>query len=160
MKIRETVSQVMADNEKAFKDIPEARAAKIVQMALQAIARQVEETDEGRINVQGFGVFIIKNVEREKEGVTAKQKRVTFRPKSGGADGEGIGAKRAGGGGRKARDDAGGEQADAAGEKPEQAARKAARTGDQAARKVAKQAARKAGRQAGGKQGGRKSDDQ
>lgn len=147
MKIRETVSQVIAENEKSFKDIPEARAAKLVQLTLQQIATQISDTAEGRVSIQGLGVFIIKNVEREKEGVKSTVKRVTFRAKGEGAatGGEGKAAKGAGGG-RKARAEA--ESGDG-----EQAA---AKTGDQAARKAARQAARKAtGRQGARKGGGR-----
>lgn len=88
MKIRETVSQVMAENEKSFKDIPEARAAKLVQAVLQSIAREVEAAEEGKVTIQGLGVFVVKNVEREKEGVKTTKKRVTFRPRLTGGAGE------------------------------------------------------------------------
>jgi hypothetical protein len=127
MKIRETVSQVMSENEKSFQDIPESRASKLVQLTLQQIAKQVQETDEGRVSIQGLGVFIIKNVEREKDGVKSTVKRVSFRVKGAGADDEGTAAKRARGG-RKAREAAEGKD----GEQP--AAKTAAKTADQAGR--------------------------
>ena len=153
MKIRETVSQVMAENEKAFQDIPESRASKLVQLTLQQIAKQVQETDEGRVGIQGLGVFIIKNVEREKDGVKSTVKRVTFRAKSTTGDEGGTPAKAARGG-RKAREAADAKDGD------EPAAKTAAKTGDQAARKAARQAARKAGRQGARKGGGRNKADE
>lgn len=86
MKISETVSRLIASDEKAFKDIPEARATKLVQLALKEIAKEIDDTDEGRVSVQGLGVFIVKQVEREKaDGVTAAQRRVAFRSKPGAA---------------------------------------------------------------------------
>ena len=155
MKIRETVSQVMAENEKSFQDIPESRAAKLVQLTLQQIAKQVQDTDEGRVSIQGLGVFVIKNVEREKDGVKSTVKRVSFRAKGAGAGSGAEGrAAKAAKGGRKAR----GASDSADGDAP------AAKTVDQAARKAARQAARKAagggGRQGGRKAGGRNKGDE
>ena len=151
MKIRETVIQVMAENEKSFQDIPESRASKLVQLTLQQIARQVEETAEGRVTIQGLGVFIIKNVEREKDGVKSKARRVSFRAKSAAAGGDEDKAEKPAKGGRKAGAKAEAEGSDDA---------PAGKTAGQAARKAAKQAARKADRQAARKGGGRKSGDE
>jgi hypothetical protein len=155
MKIRETVSELIADNEKAFKDMPEARAAKLVQQVLEAIGKQIEETAEGRVTVQGLGMFIIKNVEREKDGTKATVKRITFRVKGGGGDGEGAAAKKAARNERKAGKAGEGESAEGdAGE---------GKTRDPAERTAAK-AARKAARKEGkggkaGKGAGRKARD-
>jgi hypothetical protein len=137
MKIRETVSELIADNEKAFKDIPEVRAAKLVQRVLEAIGKQIEETAEGRVTVQGLGMFIIKNVEREKDGVKATVKRITFRAKSGAGDGEGAAAKKAARAERKAGKAGEGEPGERKARDP------AERTAAKAARKAAKGADRK-----------------
>ena len=100
------------------------------------MSKAIESTAEGRVSVPGLGVFVIKNVEREKDGVKAAVKRIGFRPKAGSADEDGEPAKKKAGAGRS----------------PE----------DQAARKAAKQAARKEGRkrEGGRKAGGNKDSDE
>jgi hypothetical protein len=149
MKIRETVSELIADNEKAFKDIPEARAAKLVQRVLEAIAKEIEDTAEGRVTVQGLGMFVIKNVEREKDGAKATVKRISFRAKGAAGAGEGAAAKKAARAERKAARPAEGESG--AGEPGERKPRDPAeRTAAQAARKAARKEG-KAGKGAGRK---------
>jgi len=154
MKIRETVSELIADNEKAFKDIPEARVAKLVQRVLEAIGKQIEDTAEGRVTVPGLGMFIIKNVEREKDGAKATVKRITFRVKGGGGDEKDAAAKKAARAERKAGKSADGESGEG-----EAGERKPRDPAERTAAKAARKAARKEGKGGGGKGAGRKSRD-
>lgn len=83
MKIKEMVLGILSSDEK-LQDIPENRAVKLVQTALAEILREIEDTDEGRVNIQGLGVFIVKQIEKDDgEGAKSAQKRIAFRSKAG-----------------------------------------------------------------------------
>jgi nucleoid DNA-binding protein len=81
MKINEAVAKAMLTNERAFKDISEAQATRIVKAALAEIAREIDEKDEGKVSVPGFASFTVKQVEREKDGEKSARKRVMVRLK-------------------------------------------------------------------------------
>lgn len=79
MKINEAVAKAMLTNERAFKDISEAQATKIVKAALTEIAQEIEETEDGRVSVPGFATFAVKQVQREKDGKKVALKRILVR---------------------------------------------------------------------------------
>lgn len=82
MKINEALTQAMLSHERAFKNVSEAQALKIVKLTLAEIAREIDETEEGRVSVPGFATFTIKQVQREKDGEKTATKRVTVRMKA------------------------------------------------------------------------------
>jgi len=79
MKLKEITELAMAANVTEFDGVNAGRASKMVASVLKIIAKQVGEMDEGRIAVPGLGVFVIKQIEREKDGNKTKVKRVLFR---------------------------------------------------------------------------------
>lgn len=89
MKINEAVAQAMISHERAFKDVSEAQAVKIVKVTLAQIVDEIDNIDDGKVTVPGFGTFVIKQVEREKNGEKTTLKRIAVRmkPRRGGDDG-------------------------------------------------------------------------
>lgn len=81
MKVDEAVAKAMLTNERVFKDISEAKATRIVKAALAEIAKEIDETNEGKVSVPGFASFTIKLIEREKDGEKSVRKRVMTRVK-------------------------------------------------------------------------------
>ncbi|MCC2634642.1 MAG: hypothetical protein K0S48_2528 [Ramlibacter sp.] len=81
MKINEAVAKAMLTNERAFKDISEAQATRVVKAALAEIAKEVDETNEGKVSVPGFASFTVKQVERDKDGEKSTRKRIMARMK-------------------------------------------------------------------------------
>jgi nucleoid DNA-binding protein len=84
MKLDEIVKAAREDNEAAFANISDKRAAKIIRAAFQQVTGQLESAEEGKLNIGSLGRFMIKNVEREKEGAKVTRRRVTFRPRGAG----------------------------------------------------------------------------
>jgi nucleoid DNA-binding protein len=82
MKINEAVARAMATNERAFKDISETQATRIVKLALAEIAKEIDELSEGKVSIPGFASFTAKQVEREKDGEKSARKRITVRLKA------------------------------------------------------------------------------
>jgi len=80
MKIIEVVQKLRASNAKRFGQIPEKQAAALVTAALREILEQLDGTADGKLAVPGFGQFMVKQVEREKDGAKLTRKRVVFRP--------------------------------------------------------------------------------
>lgn len=79
MKIIEALAQAMSANERAFKNVSELQAARIVKLTLAEIAKKIDETDEGNVTVPGFATFSIKQVDRDKDGSKSSHKRVLVR---------------------------------------------------------------------------------
>jgi nucleoid DNA-binding protein len=76
----EIIEMIKKDKPTLLGKIPEKKVAAIIRATLQQLAAQVDALDEGVIKVQGFGKLRIKQVEREKDGVKEKIKRVVFIP--------------------------------------------------------------------------------
>ncbi|MCC2673606.1 MAG: hypothetical protein K0R89_2502 [Ramlibacter sp.] len=81
MKINEAVAKAMLTNERAFKDISETQATRIVKATLAEIAREIDDMEDGKVSVPGFATFAVKQVEREKDGQTVSLKRILARMK-------------------------------------------------------------------------------
>jgi nucleoid DNA-binding protein len=78
MKIGELIAQVKAGNEKLFEGVPEKKVERIVRMTLAELSKTVAATAEGDVRLDGFGRFVVRNVERKKEGADALVRKVTF----------------------------------------------------------------------------------
>ena len=72
MKVLELVESARSSNEAPFEGTPDKRSAKIVAAALRDLSRRLEETDDGKVVVAGFGSFVVRN--RDQSG-----KRIVFR---------------------------------------------------------------------------------
>jgi nucleoid DNA-binding protein len=79
MKIQELIATAKAGNETAFGNIPDKRAAAIVRAVLNEMAKQVREA-EAPVAILGFGRFIVRQKEVEKDGQKVMQRRIAFRP--------------------------------------------------------------------------------
>lgn len=82
MKVDEAVAKAMLTNERVFKNISETQATRIVKATLAEIAKEIDETAEGKVSVPGFASFTVKQVEREKDGEKSAHKRVMVRVKA------------------------------------------------------------------------------
>jgi len=75
MKVLELVESAKAADASVFEGTPDNRSAKMIAAALRDLGRRLEEADEGRVTVAGFGSFVV----REKSGGDT-DKRIMFRP--------------------------------------------------------------------------------
>ena len=64
MKVLELVESAKAANASAFQGTPDKRSAKMIAAALRDLGKRLEEADDGRVTVAGFGSFVV----REKDG--------------------------------------------------------------------------------------------
>ena len=74
------VERMKAQNPELAGKMNDKRMAAIVRGALQALAAEINEREEGRLQVPGLGRVVIRQVEREQEGQTVRNKRVILRP--------------------------------------------------------------------------------
>lgn len=79
MKLTEIIEAARAANPAAFGKTNDKRAIKILRASLRQLRKQLKSTPEGEVVVNGLGRFAIKNVEREKDGVKVKRRRVILR---------------------------------------------------------------------------------
>lgn len=80
MKPIEIVELIKQQDPDALGKMQDKKAAAVIRKAFQELARTVRETEEGEIKLPGFGVFRIRQVEREKDGEKEAVKRVVFQP--------------------------------------------------------------------------------
>ncbi len=79
MTLNETIQAAKQGNEAAFADVPEKRVLAIVRAVLNEVNRQVREAQEGQVILAGFGRFVVKEKEIEKDGEKVMKRRVLFR---------------------------------------------------------------------------------
>lgn len=79
MKTIELAEKIKHENEELLGKMNEKKIAFIVRKALEEIKKQIEETDDSRVVVQGLGAFNVRMVEKEVEGEQEIIKRVLFR---------------------------------------------------------------------------------
>lgn len=80
MKPSEIVALIKSKSPNVLAEVEDRRATIIVRKALQAVAKSVIEAEEGRLSIPGFGVFLIKNVERRNGDHIEVVKRFIYRP--------------------------------------------------------------------------------
>ena len=80
MKPIEIVEKIKATNPKAFGALSPEKAAKLVNLVLVNVGKQVADTQEGTIKVAGLGTFIVKQREQMKGEEVVNVKRVVLRP--------------------------------------------------------------------------------
>jgi hypothetical protein len=71
---------MVASNPNVMGKMPEKRFQSIVRGALAALAQEVNECQEGRLQVPGLGRITIRQAEVEKDGSPATVKRVMLNP--------------------------------------------------------------------------------
>lgn len=77
MKMTEFVQALRTENEKLIGNMPEKRTARLVRAIVGQIGAQIDETDEGVVQIPGLGRFTVKQV--TPEGKSAAEKRIFFR---------------------------------------------------------------------------------
>ena len=80
MKTIEIAEIIKQSNPDKLGKMSDKKIAMIIKLALQQLGKQLEEMDEGKVQVAGLGNFIVKQVTSEKDGQTETSKRITFRP--------------------------------------------------------------------------------
>jgi hypothetical protein len=79
MTILELVNVALQKNAEAFGNIHENRLEKIVQTVLNELGKQIRTTQEGEIEVESFGKFIVRQVRVKKDEQEITQRRIVFR---------------------------------------------------------------------------------
>jgi hypothetical protein len=95
MKITEIVTALKTAEPQAVAKIPEPRIVKLIALALRQIAKEIDAATEGKVAVGGFGRFVIKQVEAEKDGKKTMRKRIVFHRATGEAKAKKGAAKQA-----------------------------------------------------------------
>lgn len=89
MKPIEIVQSMREAQPEVFGSMKDQRAAGIVRGVLHHLAQTLQGAPVGRLLVPGLGVFVVREVEVEKDGVKSTQRRVVYRaPKPGAAGAE------------------------------------------------------------------------
>ena len=79
MKTAEIVKAIREQSPKLLGNIPDKKVAQIINVALKQIQEEVITASAGRVAVPGLGVFVLKTIEREKDGVKRTVDRVFFK---------------------------------------------------------------------------------
>ena len=82
MKPLEIVESIKASNPNALGKMKDNVAAKVIQLAMAELAKQLNETEEGVVRVGGLGNFKVTKVTREQDGKPVAVKRIVLRPKA------------------------------------------------------------------------------
>jgi hypothetical protein len=94
MKLSEIVEAAKATHPKLFNGLDEKRAAHLASALLGAAGKQIAETADGRIDLEGLGRFIVKKVEVTKDGKKVERKRIVFKPVFHGDARKAVGARK------------------------------------------------------------------
>ncbi len=79
MKTAEIVKAIREQSPKLLGKMPDKKVAQIINAALKQIQEEVSTASAGRVAVPGLGVFVLKTIEREKDGVKRTVDRVFFK---------------------------------------------------------------------------------
>tara|TARA_R110001583_G_scaffold195389_1_gene372652 strand:+ start:12187 stop:12558 length:372 start_codon:yes stop_codon:yes gene_type:complete len=74
------VKRMVALNPNIVGKLPDKRVQAIVRGTMMALAQEVNEREEGQLQVSGLGRITIRQFETEKDGSPATVKRVTLNP--------------------------------------------------------------------------------
>lgn len=82
MTLLEIIQAARAEKAEAFGKVADKRAVAIVRAVLDELGKQVKDAQEGEgdVTLAGFGKFVVKKSEVEKDGKTVSKSRVVFRP--------------------------------------------------------------------------------
>ena len=80
MKPKEIVECIEKNNPELLQQIPKGAASRLVQAAMQELARQGDAAEPGVLKVPGFGRFRVRLVEKEKDGRKVTVKAIRFFP--------------------------------------------------------------------------------
>lgn len=87
MNLQELAAKISEAHPKA----PQPLVTQLLRTTLKTLRSEIEGVDEGALNVVGLGVFRVRNVESEKDGVKSIVRRTMFsipRPRAEGAKAE------------------------------------------------------------------------
>ena len=79
MKPIEIVQAMRAASPDAFGTMKDQRVAGIVNSVFQHLAGVLKDAPEGPLRIPGLGVFVVRHVEVEKDGVKTPTRRVMYR---------------------------------------------------------------------------------
>jgi hypothetical protein len=75
MKTTEIVTELKKSHPKLFNKLSDAKAARLISLAMRHAAKQIEDSTESKLKIQGLGAFVIKPADLEKN----KAKRINFK---------------------------------------------------------------------------------
>lgn len=81
MRILDLITQAREADPELFKGLKDRRAAKLTRAVLEQLLKELDGAPRGRLTVRGFGTFVVRNVERERDGNVMLKKRIGFRPR-------------------------------------------------------------------------------
>jgi hypothetical protein len=79
MNMNELMEYIKKENPKLVEDMQDKRFAALARAIFKAVGKVVQDTPEGKVAVPGLGVFVIKQITREKEGKKVNARVVRFR---------------------------------------------------------------------------------
>lgn len=80
IRVADLVERARAANPKVFGDISDKRVAGLARLVMQQLNQDVSQLAEGSLKVQGFGNFVVKQVDKKGDKGDAVIRRVVFRP--------------------------------------------------------------------------------
>lgn len=70
------VERIKAEDPDALKRLSKIRAAKAVESTLRALRKELDEVPERRLRFKEMGTFVVRQVERQKDGKVVQQIRL------------------------------------------------------------------------------------
>ena len=79
MKVDELIKEIRQTQPSALGQIPDDRAAALIEQVFRHINQKLAETQEGTVACADLGQFKIRQIEKEKDGRKVMKKRIIFR---------------------------------------------------------------------------------
>jgi len=67
MKIEEIATTILEENGKLLKGMSDKKAKRVVRSIINVFAKELDKAEEGKISIQGLGVFVKKRIEKDGE---------------------------------------------------------------------------------------------
>lgn len=80
IRVVDLVERARASNPKVFGDISDKKVAGLARLVMQQLNQDVSELAEGSLKVQGFGNFVVRQVDKKGDTGDTVIRRVVFRP--------------------------------------------------------------------------------
>lgn len=85
MQILDLINQAREADPELFKGMKDRRAAKLTRAVMEQLLKELDGAPGGKLTVGGFGTFVVKNVQHERDGNVILKKRIVFRPRKPGS---------------------------------------------------------------------------
>jgi hypothetical protein len=82
MDLNEIVENIQKSNPKLLEGLPPRKVTVLLRAALGEISKNVTAAGDGKVRIAGLGVFGVRTVEGEKDGVKKSKRKIFFRPQA------------------------------------------------------------------------------